>query len=833
MRTAPPHRRICHSCSSYLLSIFRHGFSTTARPPRPERSLWKCSLLASTAQKRQIKSGRLFSTQNANLRPHGRALETAADLEGMAHLARQTFGDELPANFLSPEEYKLYERLYGEPLKLARPEDLISLQTPGVQEQDSEKEEDLLLKDDVEEDFEDNLLEAENQGVESHGGEEEGEGEGIRGEDSDLMEMPEPEAEEEATDPPQIHSKVAHEFKTRMTLFKDIAAANRAHALDAETAQGNAAEDSLAEQYAMDPVAEEANEESNRAQEPQDRDLEDLDEDDDKYSRGDYTRTHPLTAAARSRTSPSTVELPKATVVEPIAALLRDAPNKHMKEVAHKTFGGAGLPNSTATPSSANRHLQQAPIALEASQTYMGAMQSNVFLAAIMPGAYVSIMNTLVEIRKRLGSKWLRDLIGKEGGPRILDAGAGGAGVQAWRELLRAEWETMFPDGVPPEKSAPVGKATVVTGSNELRHRASRLLENTTFLPRLPDPKFARDYLTLGEQNTAQPRKQYDIIIAPHTLWGLKEDYMRKAHVQNFWSLLNPNGGILVIIEKGVPRGFELVAGAREMLLKRHIASTALTKPDSVGDSELNDVPKEPGMIIAPCTNHTQCPMYITAGKSSGRKDYCHFSQRFLRPRYLQNILSERDRNHEDVRFSYIAVQRGVDQRSLHDVLQGEEAREAALAGYEDVTPTENEESPQDVAKKMFEGPLPHTLGLPRAILPPIKRRGHVVLDLCTPAGRIERWTVPKSFSRQAYRDARKSQWGDLWALGAKTAVPRNIRIGRIDKKVSRKAIDELDTSASGEDVLDHISGPRSKTKKQSKRSRVKEQRKKLTPADF
>ncbi|KAK5188167.1 37S ribosomal protein S22, partial [Cryomyces antarcticus] len=43
----------------------------------------------------------------------------------------------------------------------------------------------------------------------------------------------------------------------------------------------------------------------------------------------------------------------------------------------------------------------------------------------------------------------------------------------------------------------------------------------------------------------------------------------------------------------------------------------------------------------------------------------------------------------------------------------------------------------------------------------------------------LERWTVPKSFSKQAFRDARKAQWGDLWALGAKTRAARNVRLGR------------------------------------------------------
>ena len=71
----------------------------------------------------------------------------------------------------------------------------------------------------------------------------------------------------------------------------------------------------------------------------------------------------------------------------------------------------------------------------------------------------------------------------------------------------------------------------------------------------------------------------------------------------------------------------------------------------------------------------------------------------------------------------------------------------------------------------------PNALELPRSILPPLKRKGHVIVDLCTPSGTLERWTVPRSFSKAAFRDARKSSWGDLWALGAKTRVPRTPKI--------------------------------------------------------
>jgi ribosomal protein RSM22 (predicted rRNA methylase) len=71
----------------------------------------------------------------------------------------------------------------------------------------------------------------------------------------------------------------------------------------------------------------------------------------------------------------------------------------------------------------------------------------------------------------------------------------------------------------------------------------------------------------------------------------------------------------------------------------------------------------------------------------------------------------------------------------------------------------------------------------------PMKRRGHVIFDMCTPAGKIERWTVPRSFSRQAYKDARKARWGDLWALGAKTRIPRNLKIGTKDSETKKERL--------------------------------------------
>ncbi|CUS15850.1 unnamed protein product, partial [Tuber aestivum] len=68
-------------------------------------------------------------------------------------------------------------------------------------------------------------------------------------------------------------------------------------------------------------------------------------------------------------------------------------------------------------------------------------------------------------------------------------------------------------------------------------------------------------------------------------------------------------------------------------------------------------------------------------------------------------------------------------------------------------------------------------LTLPRIILPPTKRDSHIILDLGTLMGYIKYWAVPKSLRKLGCRDARNSGWGDLWALGAKARISRNIKI--------------------------------------------------------
>lgn len=531
----------------------------------------------------------------------------------------------------------------------------------------------------------------------------------------------------------------------------------------------------------------------------------------DDQSLSERTPEHPLVKSGKFMIgNSSTLTLPPDTMGDSISEILAPYANKHLKEGAHKIFGDR-LGNSLRNPP---KGTQQNPLPLSADQHFMSEMEGNLFMSILYPGMYATALSVLSEIRKRMGTKWVRDLINKEGGASFLDAGTGGAAALAWKDVLEAESSLMDDDEARslPENNA-LGKLTVVTGSDALRHRASKVLHNTTFIPRLPDYIHVRNQPTLDDERDPPKRKQYDVIVGAYGLWPLREDYQRKEYVQNLWSLLNPNGGVLILIEKGVQRGFEAIAGARQMILDRMIASPGSTTysielgaggAEAAAASGDGTITKEPGMIIAPCTNHTTCPMYPIPGKSVGRRDYCAFQQRYHRPAYMQTILEARAQNHEDVQFSFLAVQRGVDRRAPKSggARQGPVATDLAFAGYE--SPTQQREN-LGRASKRFKRPMPEPVSapepdhnnpslspadnspfaspttafsLPRLILPPLKRHGHVTLDLCTPVGTIERWTVARSLSRAAYGAARKAAWGDLWALGAKSRASRSLRLG-------------------------------------------------------
>jgi ribosomal protein RSM22 (predicted rRNA methylase) len=669
------------------------------------------------------------------------------DIETIVRQARQTFGNTLPADYLSPEEYKVYERLYGPPLRETQPED-VGIPFPRVEEDPQHtllRETEHGTLEEVEYTL-DRTTAIETEGVEDSAiAESIDVAEGVP-ETVDALES----VAGGAVDYLNVTANNEREYKAIMKLQGDFEAASRR-------------------------AAEEAHEEEDINEEEEPREEEEIDEDEGEPDATfeDYetsgARLHEFTTMGKFKTSPTTLQLPKVTFVEPISALLDRTDTVHIKEAAERLLGGPGLPYGPATPKSKSNFPQKG-VVMEAGHYRMSPIEADTYLATVLPGLYASATSVLVEVRKRLGDKWIEGLLKRPEGPRVLDVGAGGAGLSAWQDVLQAEWEVLRESGRATGRE-PFGKRTVVVGSENLRQRVSQFLDNTTFLPRLPDYLHSVEGAErkLDSGGGPAPRKVFDVIIASHMLMPIEKPYKRKEFLDNLWTMLSPEGGVLIVLEKGHPRGFEAVANVRDRILDEFIIPPG-PQPRSEEIQPDSDRVREPGMIIAPCTNHTKCPMYHTPGLSHGRKDFCHFNQRFIRPPFLQKVLGASHRSHEDIKFSYLAVRRGTppgaSPTKAFNILQGKEAADKAFRGYGDAAGEE-------------EGEAPNPLSLPRNILTPLKRRGHVTLDLCTPAGQIERWVVPKSFSKQAYHDARKAVWGDLWALGAKTRNIRNVRLGK------------------------------------------------------
>jgi ribosomal protein RSM22 (predicted rRNA methylase) len=111
--------------------------------------------------------------------------------------------------------------------------------------------------------------------------------------------------------------------------------------------------------------------------------------------------------------------------------------------------------------------------------------------------------------------------------------------------------------------------------------------------------------------------------------------------------------------------------------------------------------------ILAPCPHKHTCPM-------AAKGDWCHFSQRLERTSQHRQLKGGA-LGYEDEKFSYVIA-----------------ARQSVAA----------------------EGA--------RIVRHPGRHSGHIQLALCTPAGRIETETVTRSH-KQAFRLARKAEWGDLW----------------------------------------------------------------------
>ncbi|CEJ90780.1 hypothetical protein VHEMI06540 [[Torrubiella] hemipterigena] len=683
--------------------------------------------------------------------------ETPEAIEKVVRDAKQRFRDTLPKGYLSDEEYAIYIRLYGPPLRETEPEDVgIHMHADmGSIRPDTEGTVLKPLEGGAFEEVNYALDRTLDEAAASHG--------------TDVI------SRQVVETLPGYVDSVARSERERdamQRLYDDFQQSQHKQAMaekEAAAQEHEARKAILEEDLENDDLGEEF-------------DVEYGQEYREDSGRGEDARFHPLTLQGRfHKPGPIVMELPQARLVQPIEELLRRTNKKHLKTAAEAAYGGASLPTSPATVAAARRSNNMKGIGLAADQRHMTEIEADTFLGVHIPPAYVSILSILREVRRRVGSDWIQSKLkaNPEGGLSVLDAGGGGAGLLAWEQILEAEWSILKEKGeVTGDK--PPGKQTVITGPDRLRHRMKGFFDNTTFLPRLPDYEHSRPMRAsrLDGTNNPQQRKTYDLVIASHLFLQETEAHHRQAVLNNLWSIVKPEGGVLVVLEKAHPRGFEAVAHVRDTLLSRYIIQESgqpLLDPADFNPAFHREL--EPGQVLAPCTNQSKCPLYLEPGRSKGRKDTCHFSQRYIEPEFHAQLLGKKSNRLGEVEFSYVAIQRGIARKTD---MSPREASEAAFQGYED----------------QVDGVDMKTL--PRLMKPALKRKGHITMDMCTPEGKLERWTIPKSFGKLAYHDARKSHWGDLWALGAKTRVLKTARVGTLDSEPSKRRPRKQDIMIAG-----------------------------------
>ncbi|CAH1761335.1 5083_t:CDS:2 [Entrophospora sp. SA101] len=151
-------------------------------------------------------------------------------------------------------------------------------------------------------------------------------------------------------------------------------------------------------------------------------------------------------------------------------------------------------------------------------------------------------------------------------------------------------------------------------------------------------------------------------------------------------------------------------------------------------DSVLEDLWKRTNDVL--CPHDGQCPL-------QNSKNWCHFSQKINRPGYFSKVKNSKHSNYEESKYTYVIIRKGERPKSM--------------------VSAELTKSVESVESTGSADHVNEAYNWSRLILPPIKRGEHVLLDCCSKNGSIERIIIPKSQGRLIYRDARKSNWGDLF----------------------------------------------------------------------
>lgn len=325
---------------------------------------------------------------------------------------------------------------------------------------------------------------------------------------------------------------------------------------------------------------------------------------------------------------------------------------------------------------------------------------------------------------------------------------------------------------------------------------------------------------------------KYDLIIVSYKLLESLENFPFEvdAKLEEYVRRLNP-GGHLVLIERGTPLGSEIIARARQVMLRpekypdetekhpRPFRSSAkkLSAREQLRLSRLTPEEKalaikdlEPELlenfeviedetsalkldnidepidmsVIAPCPHHGKCPLQFfdpqvyLYGQIGKKLKFCSYNVSVHRPTYLLELKRGRK-----LATKWTASNSGVGISSLAKAGRGREnGNDYETASYSyliaERSPVPASRLEEERVKRSDNGIQKREVGYraqnrgeyPRILAPPMKKKGYVIMDLCAPSGHVEKWHISKSVGKQDYHDARKANMGDLWPLGYKSA---------------------------------------------------------------
>lgn len=306
----------------------------------------------------------------------------------------------------------------------------------------------------------------------------------------------------------------------------------------------------------------------------------------------------------------------------------------------------------------------------------------------------------------------------------------------------------------------------------------------TNFLKKLPLAPAISDSIDNG-------KTLYDLIIVEHALVINENMYAADVskNIKRYLKLLSPNGH-LVLIEKGNPFGFEIIAQARENIIKpnKYPLETGgkIPRPFSFfsnvsGNSiENNDDDKiklrHYYTVLGPCSHHASCPLQLYDYKLHHLRGKtmksCTNQKKVMLPKYAMELMrgkinmvpssSELKYSHskrsitsgrefqDDFAihsYSYLIVERNSDEPIA--IANINEARKKAQENHSNVYPVGS------IGKSSSEYPRIMNIKL---------NKKHVDLSLCAPSGNIEKWTIGKSkMDKSMYKDLKKASKNDCW----------------------------------------------------------------------